>query len=198
MWVWSLGLGKSPGGGHGNPFQYSCLENPMDRGAWWATVHRVEKSRMLSHFSHIWLFATPGSSVHGIYQARILEWVTMPSSRGSPPSRDRTHISWFCALAGGFFTTSATWEAYIYISWNSVMFKFVDLKHKTVWFSRRNVRVVKVLYLLQMPCNTPWPPPWDASLSPSRCYFLTFCYLKDWIKHLGTVFSWTQSSPYEN
>ena len=132
----------------------------------------------------------PGSSIHGIYQARILEWVTMPSSRGSPPSRDRTHISWFCALAGGFFTTSATWEAYIYISWNSVMFKFVDLKHKTVWFSRRNVRVVKVLYLLQMPCNTPWPPPWDASLSPSRCYFLTFCYLKDWIKHLGTVFSW--------
>ena len=29
------GLGKSPGGGHGNPLQYSCLENPMDRGAWW-------------------------------------------------------------------------------------------------------------------------------------------------------------------
>jgi len=35
------GSGRSPGGGHGNPFQYSCLENPMDRGAWWATVHRV-------------------------------------------------------------------------------------------------------------------------------------------------------------
>ena len=30
------GLGRSPGGGHGNPLQYSCLENPMDRGAWWA------------------------------------------------------------------------------------------------------------------------------------------------------------------
>ena len=38
------GLGRSPGGGHGNPFQYSCLENRMDRGAWWATVHRVAKS----------------------------------------------------------------------------------------------------------------------------------------------------------
>ena len=36
--------GRSPGGGHGNPFQYSCLENPMDRGAWRATVHRVAKS----------------------------------------------------------------------------------------------------------------------------------------------------------
>ena len=36
--------GKSPGGGHGNPLQYSCLENPMDRGAWWAVVHGVTKS----------------------------------------------------------------------------------------------------------------------------------------------------------
>ena len=39
------GSGRSPGGGHGNPLQYSCLENPMDRGAWQATVHRVAKSR---------------------------------------------------------------------------------------------------------------------------------------------------------
>ena len=38
------GSGRSPGGGHGNPLQYSCLENPMDREAWWATVHRVTKS----------------------------------------------------------------------------------------------------------------------------------------------------------
>ena len=39
------GSGRSPGGGHSNPLQYSCLKNPMDRGAWQATVHRVEKSR---------------------------------------------------------------------------------------------------------------------------------------------------------
>ena len=38
------GLGRSPGEGHGNPLQYSCLENPMDRGAWWATVHTVAES----------------------------------------------------------------------------------------------------------------------------------------------------------
>ena len=38
------GSGISPGGGHGKPFHYSCLENPMDRGAWWATVHRVAQS----------------------------------------------------------------------------------------------------------------------------------------------------------
>ena len=39
-WWW-----RSPGGGNGNPLQYSCLENPTDRGAWWATVHGVAKSR---------------------------------------------------------------------------------------------------------------------------------------------------------
>ena len=37
--------GRSPGERNGNPLQYSCLENPMDRGAWWATVHGVPKSR---------------------------------------------------------------------------------------------------------------------------------------------------------
>ena len=37
------GLARSPGGGNGNPLQYSCLENPMDRGAWWAIVHGVSK-----------------------------------------------------------------------------------------------------------------------------------------------------------
>ena len=39
------GSGKSPGGHHNNPLQCSCLENPMDRGAWWATVHRAAKSQ---------------------------------------------------------------------------------------------------------------------------------------------------------
>ena len=38
------GSGRSPGGGHGNSLEYSCLENPMDRGAWWATVHGVAKN----------------------------------------------------------------------------------------------------------------------------------------------------------
>ena len=39
------GSGRPPGGGHGNPLQDSCLGNPRDRGAWWAIVHRVAKSR---------------------------------------------------------------------------------------------------------------------------------------------------------
>ena len=41
----SPGLGRSPGEGNGNPPQYSCLENPMDRGAWWVIVHVVAKLR---------------------------------------------------------------------------------------------------------------------------------------------------------
>ena len=40
-----LGSGRNPGGGHGNPLQYSCLENPMDRGTWWARVHWAAKSQ---------------------------------------------------------------------------------------------------------------------------------------------------------
>ena len=52
------GLGRSPGEGHGNPLQYSCLENPMDWGAWRATVHRVTKSqtwlkRLSMHSRHV-------------------------------------------------------------------------------------------------------------------------------------------------
>ena len=39
------GSGRSPGEGNGNPLQYSCPENPMNRGTWWATVHGVAKSR---------------------------------------------------------------------------------------------------------------------------------------------------------
>ena len=39
------GSGKSPGGGNGNPLQYSCQDNPMDRGTWWAKVHGVAKSQ---------------------------------------------------------------------------------------------------------------------------------------------------------
>ena len=52
-----LGSGRSPGEGNGNPFQYSCLENPMDGGAWWAAVHGVAESRTrLSDFTFTFTF----------------------------------------------------------------------------------------------------------------------------------------------
>ena len=55
------GLGRSPGGGHGNPAQYSCLENPMDRGAWQAAVHSVAQSwtqlkRLSKHMLNLYIY----------------------------------------------------------------------------------------------------------------------------------------------
>ena len=54
------GWGRSPGEGNGNPLQHSCLENPMDGGAWWAIVHRVAKSwTRLSDFTFTFTFKPP-------------------------------------------------------------------------------------------------------------------------------------------
>ena len=133
------GLERSPGEGNGNPFQYSCLENSLDRGAWWTTFHGVAKSRTQLRDEHFisfqwcltslhvlichpcllvgamslhvfcplctWIVSLltvenesevtqscptlcdpvdcspPGSSVHGIFQARILERVAISFSR---------------------------------------------------------------------------------------------------------------------
>ena len=64
---WIPGLGRFPGGGHGNPLQYSCLENPMDRGAWRSTNHGVTKSQTwLKRFSTqlislVWIIIAEGS-----------------------------------------------------------------------------------------------------------------------------------------
>ena len=57
------GLGRSPGEGNGNPLQYSCLKNPMDGGAWWATVHGVAKSwTRLSDLTHSLTHSTNSAS----------------------------------------------------------------------------------------------------------------------------------------
>ena len=61
------GLGRSPGEGNGNPLQYSCLENSMDWGAWWATVHGVAKSRTrLSNFTFTFQAILELSTGHGL------------------------------------------------------------------------------------------------------------------------------------
>ena len=90
------GSGRSPGEGNGNPLQYSCLENPMDGGAWWATVYGVAKTwTRLSDFTTAAaaksLQSCPtlcdpidgspqGSPIPGILQARTLEWVAISFS----------------------------------------------------------------------------------------------------------------------
>ena len=70
---------------------------------------------VLSHFNHVWLCdpmdcSPPGSSVHGILRARILEWVTMPPPGDLPNPGIEPMSLMSPALAGGFFTTSTTWE----------------------------------------------------------------------------------------
>ena len=72
--------GRFPGGGNGSPFQHSCLENPMDRGAWWATVHGVTKSRtqlkQLSTHSPSALETVPATHMCMINNGRWMGWTT--------------------------------------------------------------------------------------------------------------------------
>ena len=113
------GLGRCPGGEHGNPLQYFCVENPMDKGAWPAAVHRIAQSgtpvkqhacaafktrdndkrgstvkvlvaQLCPTLCEPMNYSPPGSSVHGIFQARILEWVAIPFSRRPSQPRDRS------------------------------------------------------------------------------------------------------------
>ena len=96
----------------------------MDRGAWWVTVHGVTELNKTESESEVAQLcptvcdpmdcSLPGSSVQGILQARILERVAMPSSRGSSQPRDQSQVSY---IEGGFFTTQATREAYQGICW---------------------------------------------------------------------------------
>ena len=76
------GSGRSPGEGNGNPLQYSCLENPMDGGAWWATIHGVAKCRTrLSDFT----FHFPGRSVRALFLCTPLPRRDLFSSPNDTP-----------------------------------------------------------------------------------------------------------------
>ena len=120
------GSGRSPGGGHGNPRQCSCLENPTDRGAWRAAVHRVAE-----------LDTTEQLSTHVVSQSCLTLCHPIDCSRQVPLSIElRRQKSWSglpfptpedlpnpgtepmsfvsLALADRFFTTSATWKDSFY------------------------------------------------------------------------------------
>ena len=70
-----------------------------------------------------------GSSIHGILQARTLEWVAMPSSRGSSRSRDQTHISHGSCIAGGFFTPEPLGKSFDYYNYYFKIFCFHNLEN---------------------------------------------------------------------
>ena len=98
-----------------NPFQIQLKENQLS-----GSLTDMAVGRMYVHAQLLQSCPSlcnpidcnpPGSSVHGVLQARILEWVAMPSSRESSQPRDRTPISSVSCIGRGFLTASATWEA---------------------------------------------------------------------------------------
>ena len=95
------------------------------------------RASMLSHFSCVWHWdlmdrSPPRSSVLGILQARVLEWVTMPSSRGSSWPRDWTRVSFVFCIGRRVLSTSASWEAQIYLFWNRKILKVISL-----WYDKQ-------------------------------------------------------------
>ena len=87
-WVWSES-GRSPEGGCGNPLQHSCLENPMDRGAWRATVHRLAKGR--TRLKQLSMCQTRGSSAEE--RLRAFDRLQSPLSFQDGGNQYWTHIS---------------------------------------------------------------------------------------------------------
>ena len=105
--------GRSPGGGHGNPFQYSCLENPMDREAWWATVHRVAKSRTrLKQLS----LARPK------LKASASQWQTRPRSTGLGEGGEKKKNSLWHSYSSGNEDTPAGYSVFLNVqSWGFLL-----------------------------------------------------------------------------
>ena len=103
------GSGRSPGGWHGNPLQYSCLENSTDGGAWQATVHGVTKSRTrLSNFTHTHTHTSPGQALCPALSLASVSSrpsrVTAPFSLGSatvPPAPGPASPRRYSPLASG-------------------------------------------------------------------------------------------------
>ena len=98
------GLGRTPGGGNGNPLQYPCLENPMDRGAWWATVHGAAESqtqlseRVCTDTTHTHTYTHSirvNSWVQGKYKykARFVPSKNLDSYWGKKTNNNKKHLT---------------------------------------------------------------------------------------------------------
>ena len=88
-----LGYGRSPGEGNGNPLQYSCLENPMDRGAWWATIHGATNSwTQLSDFHSLSSWKIMGH----IFPSHYILWILTTGLRVIESMGCRQRIRFTC------------------------------------------------------------------------------------------------------
>ena len=100
---------------------------------WWCFSHSV-----VFNSCNPTDYSLPGSSVDGIFQARILEWVAGSFSRGSPQPRDWTRISYISCIAGGSFTDWATREAHFFFItiWDTTFmseYLSIDSSHRNLW-----------------------------------------------------------------
>ena len=100
------GLGRCPGGGHGNSLHYSCLENPMDWGAWWATVHRVARSQtwlkqLSMHACMVVLFLVFKGTFILFSIMAIPIYITINSARGFPFLHTLSSIYTVCRFVDG-------------------------------------------------------------------------------------------------
>jgi len=113
---------------------------------YWKTVCILSRFSCVQLFAMLWtIHNPPGSSVHGIRQARTLMWVAMPSSRGSSWPRDRTHISYASCIAGGFFTAELLGELEYYLA----IKKFCHLQqHGWTWRALCQVKEVRERQIL--------------------------------------------------
>ena len=111
IWVQSLGWEDPHGGGNGNPLQYSCLENPIDRGAWWATVHGVTKSQTrLSDFHSLThsLWAQNLSKLPGSFYLQLELQATMLQ-------KTSIHFRYLPTSLTQRFSKCSSWKFLIYL-----------------------------------------------------------------------------------
>ena len=121
------GLERSPGGGNGNPLQYSCWDNPMAKGAGWTLFHSVTKSQMqlsthahqilcLCMLSHVWFFATPCTiACQELSRQGYWNGLSFPTPGNLSDPRIKPVSPASSVLAGGFFTTVPPGKPNLYL-----------------------------------------------------------------------------------
>ena len=115
----------------------------------------------------------PGSSVCGISQTKILEWVAMPFSRESSQPRDRTCISYVSCIGSRFFTTRGTWEAHIVYVLHSILQKWDKNRSYSRW---TNVHACSVVQLGPTLCY-----PMDHSPTGSSVHEISQARTLEWV-----------------
>ena len=148
--------------------RYSFLENPRDRGARWAAVYGVAQSQtwlkrqqQQQSLSCVWLFcdtmdgSRPGSSVHGIFQARILDWVAISFSRGSSWPKDQTYLSCIGRWILYHWATREAWlcHTHYHIIYYIILMDIIYLLPLTKAYAQKGM---DILFLTPKTCNSAW------------------------------------------